>query len=42
LGTVFLDLGDAAQGEKYILKAQEVCVESGLDPDSLIVLPFLA
>ena len=42
LGTVFLDLGDAAQAETYMLKAQEVCVESGLDPDSLIVLPFLA
>ena len=42
LGTVFLDLGDAAQAETYILKAQEVCVESGLDPDSLTVLPFLA
>ena len=42
LGTVFLDLGDAAQAETYMLKAQEVCVESGLDPDSLTVLPFLA
>ena len=42
LGTVFLDLGDTAQAETYMLKAQEVCVESGLDPDSLMVLPFLA
>ena len=42
LGTVFLDLGDTAQAETYILKAQQVCVESGLDPNSLIMLPFLA
>jgi adenylate cyclase len=41
LGTLYLDLGDAAQAESYLLKADEVCAAAGLDRDSLVVLPFL-
>jgi predicted ATPase len=41
LATVHLDLGDEAQAEHYFGKAQEVCERAGLDPDALVVLPFL-
>lgn len=41
LGTLYLDLGDAAKAEDYLLKADEVCAAAGLDRDSLVVLPFL-
>jgi tetratricopeptide (TPR) repeat protein len=41
LATLFLEMGDEARAEQYMLKAQQVCERAGLDPDSLIVLPFL-
>jgi adenylate cyclase len=41
LATLYLEMGDEAQAEQYMLKAQQVCERAGLDPDSLIVLPFL-
>jgi adenylate cyclase len=41
LGTLYLEMGDEARGEEYMLKAQQVCEAAGLDPDSLAVLPFL-
>lgn len=41
LGTLYLDLGDPAQAETYLVKADEVCDAAGLDRDSLVVLPFL-
>jgi adenylate cyclase len=41
LGTLYLDLGDQAKAEAYLVKADEVCDAAGLDRDSLVVLPFL-
>jgi predicted ATPase len=41
LATLYLDTGDAAQAELYLAKAQGVCERAGLEPDALLVLPFL-
>ncbi|HJR01892.1 MAG TPA: adenylate/guanylate cyclase domain-containing protein [Methylomirabilota bacterium] len=41
LATVHLDLGDEARAEEFLLKAQAVCERVGLEPDALVVLPFL-
>ncbi len=41
LATLYLEMGDEAQAEQYMRKAQQVCERAGLEPDSLIVLPFL-
>lgn len=41
LATLYLEMGDEAQAEQYMLKAQQVCQAAGLEPDSLVVLPFL-
>jgi len=42
LATLHLDLGDDAQAEEYMRRAQEVCERAGLEPDALMVLPFLS
>ena len=41
LATLYLDPGDQAQAEAYLAKAQAVCERAGLEPDALMVLPFL-
>jgi adenylate cyclase len=41
LATLHLDLGDEARAEQYMCRAQEVCERAGLEPDALMVLPFL-
>jgi tetratricopeptide (TPR) repeat protein len=41
LATLRLDRGDLAEAELYFAQAQGVCARHGLNPDSLIVLPFL-
>ena len=41
LATVHLDLGDEARAEEFLQKAQAVCERAGLEPDALVVLPFL-
>ncbi|HEY7039387.1 MAG TPA: adenylate/guanylate cyclase domain-containing protein [Methylomirabilota bacterium] len=41
LATVHLDLGDAGRAEEFMQKAQAVCERAGLEPDALVVLPFL-
>ena len=41
LATVYLDAGDEARAERYMQKAQDVCEGAGLEPDALVVLPFL-
>jgi adenylate cyclase len=41
LATVHLDLGDEGRAEEFMQKAQAVCERAGLDPDALVVLPFL-
>jgi adenylate cyclase len=42
LATLYLDLDDADQAEHYMALARQTCERAGLDPDALIVLPFLA
>jgi predicted ATPase/class 3 adenylate cyclase len=41
LAMINLDRGNVAEAEAYMQKAQAVCDQFGLDPDSLAVLPFL-
>jgi adenylate cyclase len=41
LATLYLDSGDRARAEAYLAKAQAVCEAAGLEPDALMVLPFL-
>jgi tetratricopeptide (TPR) repeat protein len=41
LATVYLDLGDEGRAEEFLQKAQAVCERAGLEPDALVVLPFL-
>jgi hypothetical protein len=41
LATVHLDLDDEALAEEFMQKAQAVCERAGLEPDALVVLPFL-
>jgi hypothetical protein len=41
LATLHLDAGDQAEAENFLAKAQAVCERAGLEPDALMVLPFL-
>ena len=41
LATLYLSTGDQASAKTYLAKAQAVCEEGGLEPDALMVLPFL-
>jgi adenylate cyclase len=41
LATLYLDAGDHTKAEVYLAKSQQVCEQAGLDPDALMVLPFL-
>ena len=41
LATLHLDSGDRAMAEHYLAKAQAVCERAGVEPDTLLVLPFL-
>jgi tetratricopeptide (TPR) repeat protein len=41
LATLNLDQGNTLEAERYFALAQEVCIRHGLDPEALIVLPFL-
>ena len=41
LATLYLDAGDAVNAEAYLDKARAVCERAGLEPDALLVLPFL-
>ena len=40
IATVHLDKGDHVQAERYLLEAERVCKEAGVQPESLLVLPF--
>jgi len=42
LATLYLDLDEPEQAELYMRKAQEICERAGIDPDALMVLPYLA
>ena len=41
LATLYLDAGDPAKAELYLTKAQDTCARAGVEPDALMVLPFL-
>ena len=41
LATLYLDAGDQALAEVYLTKSQQVCERAGVEPDALMVLPFL-
>jgi adenylate cyclase len=41
LATVYLDRGDLQQAEEYMVRARDLCARSGIDPDTLSLLPFL-
>lgn len=41
LATLYLDADDGVQAERYMALAQDTCQRAGLDPDALVVLPFL-
>jgi len=41
LATLHLDLGDQSEAERYLTLAQDLCARAGLDPDALVLLPFL-
>jgi len=42
LATLYLDLDDGETAGRYMQLARATCDRAGLDPDTLIVLPFLA
>jgi adenylate cyclase len=41
LATLHLDAGNQELAESYLAKAQAVCERAGVEPDTLMVLPFL-
>jgi len=41
LATLYLDTGNHRLAETYLAKAQGVCERAGVEPDALMVLPFL-
>ena len=41
LATLYLDAGEPTKAEAYLMKSQKLCEQAGLDPDALMVLPFL-
>ena len=41
LATLYLDAGHPDQAELWLAKAQALCESAGLEPDALMVLPFL-
>jgi hypothetical protein len=42
LATLSLDAGDMSEAEAYFTKAREVCERAGVEPDALLMLPFLS
>lgn len=41
LATLNLDLDNLAEADRYFSLAQDVCARHGLDPEALVILPFL-
>jgi adenylate cyclase len=41
LATIALDRGDRVRAEQFMEKARDLCERTGLDPDTLLLLPFL-
>jgi adenylate cyclase len=42
LATLHLDAGNQDLAERYLAKSQELCERAGLEPEGLMVLPFLS
>jgi adenylate cyclase len=42
LATIYLDRSDRARAAQYMEKARELCDRTGLDPETLLLLPFLS
>jgi len=42
LATLHLDAGNQVMAEAYLAKSQAVCERAGIEPDALMVLPFLS
>jgi adenylate cyclase len=41
LATIHLDRGDRTRAEEFMEKGRQLCERTGLDPDTLLLLPFL-
>jgi adenylate cyclase len=41
LAMIHLDRGDRARAEEFMEKARQLCERTGLDPDAMMLLPFL-
>lgn len=41
LAMIYLDRGDKVLAEEYMEKARDLCERTGIDPDTLLLLPFL-
>ena len=41
LATIYLDRGDRVRAEELMERARQLCERTGLDPDTLLLLPFL-
>ena len=41
LATIHLDRGDRGRAEEFMEKARQLCERTGLDPDGVLLLPFL-
>jgi adenylate cyclase len=41
LATIHLDRGDRARAEELMERARQLCERTGIDPDTLLLLPFL-
>jgi predicted ATPase len=41
IATLYLDAGNQELAETYLAKSQELCERAGLEPDALMILPFL-
>ena len=42
LATIYLDRGDKVRAAQYMEKARDLCERTGLDPEALLLLPFLS
>jgi hypothetical protein len=41
LATIHLDRGDRVRAAEFMARAKQLCERTGLDPDTLLLLPFL-
>jgi adenylate cyclase len=42
LATICLDRGDRGRAEQYMERSRQLCERTGVDPDALLLLPFLS